>query len=114
MATLKKADLTTAEDGSWYTIAGAGGDPQEWVEGVEQLLEDKGIGKPVAWYQCTGADVNEHAGDSVRPNDQFQEDLTFLLFPLEGLHVGKLAMFKLAMQDRWFDDIVQNMRGFAE
>lgn len=114
MVLLKKADLVTAEKESWYTIAGAGGDPQEWVDGVEKLLAEEGIGKPVAWYRSTGKDVNAQAGSGVCPNDQFQESLAFLLFPLTGLHVGKLAMFKLQMQDRWFDDIVDNMRRSAD
>lgn len=110
---IKKADLTAAEAGSFYTIVGTGGDPQEWVDGVEKLLAEKGIGKPVAWYQTTGLDINEHANPPQWQN-AFQSDLSVLLFPLDGLAVGKLAMFKIAMQDRWFDDIVQNMRGFDQ
>ena len=31
-----------------------------------------------------------------------------MAFPLDGLDVNKLAMFKLQMRDRWFDDIVDN------
>lgn len=104
---LKKADLTTAYEGSWYMIAGCGGPLQEWVGGYEDLLKEEKIGKPVAWYQTTGADVNAFAGDNDNP---FSDDTACLLFPLEGLHVGKLAMFKLRMQDRWFDDVIDNMR----
>lgn len=106
---LKKADLTVAEEGSWYTIIGAGGDPQEWVDGVEELLAEAGIGKPVAWFEATGEEVNAHIRPS-RPDDTFDPGLLFLFFPLDGLDVGKLAMFKLRMQDRWFDDVVQNSR----
>ena len=40
--------------------------------------------------------------------------LTFLLFPLTDLNTGKLAMFKMRMQDRWFDDIINNMRAMGE
>lgn len=32
-----------------------------------------------------------------------------LMFPLDGLNVGKLAMFKIRFGVRWFDDIVDNM-----
>jgi len=109
MTELKQANLKEAEAGSFYTIVGAGGDPQEWVDGVEKLLAEEGIGKPVAWFSTTGEAVNNHANPP-DPKDAFQPDLTFLLFPLDGLHVGKLAMFKLQMEDRWFDDIVDNMR----
>lgn len=42
-------------------------------------------------------------------DDPFRDDLTVLTFPLDGLHVGKLAMFKLTMEDRWFDDVTDNM-----
>lgn len=30
------------------------------------------------------------------------------MFANDGLVIPKLAMFKYAMQDRWFDDIVDN------
>lgn len=107
MRTLVSQDLQAAYDGSFYTICGAGGDAQEWVEGYEKALEHEGIGKPVEWLQTSGACINLFAGDN---HDPFSDDLNILLFPLEGLEVGKLAMFKLAMQDRWFDDIIDNMR----
>lgn len=102
-------DLAKAYDGSYYTIEGAGGDLNEWVEGYEGLLAEEGIGKPVEWFTTTGAAVNLYAHPS-NPNDLYKFDLTFLMFPLDGLDIGKLAIFKIKMQDRWFDDIVQNMR----
>lgn len=101
--------LQAAKDGSFYTIIGAGGDPAEWVKGYEDLLEKEGIGKPKQWFTTTGAAVNSLAGVHDGPR-AFQLDLTFLLFPLDGLHVGKLALFKINMMDRWFDDVVDNMR----
>ena len=30
------------------------------------------------------------------------------LDPLAGLYMGRLAIFKILMSDRWFDDIVDN------
>lgn len=99
--------LEKAYEGSFYTILGAGGDLQEWQDGYEKLLEDNGIGKPTEWFQTTGAEINAFAGENDNP---FPDDLTCLLFPLDGLNVGKLAMFKLSMGDRWFDDVVDNMR----
>ena len=109
-STLGMADLAAAEKGSWYTILGVGGDPQEYVRGYEEMLVEQGIGKPKAWYKSTGADVNKYVGDDVLPRDQFQRSLNILVFPLDGMDVSKLAMFKLRMQDRWFDDVVGNMR----
>ena len=34
----------------------------------------------------------------------------FLAFPLDGLNVNKLAILKLQLGDRWFDDIVDNLK----
>lgn len=103
------SDLSVAMSGSWYTILGVV-NPQEYIDGYEGLLAEEGIGKPEAWYKTTGKDVNLFAGTAVAYDDQFPDDLTILMFPLDGLNVGKLAMFKLRMQDRWFDDIIDNMR----
>ena len=41
-------------------------------------------------------------------DNRYPDDITFLAFPLDGLDIGKLAMFKLKMGDRWFDDIIDN------
>lgn len=102
-------DLQQAYDGSYYTIAGAGGPLQDWVDGLTKLMKDEGIGTPTAWYTTTGRAVNEYAQPRSE-RDAFKDDLTFLMFPLDGLATGKLAIFKLQMQDRWFDDVVDNMR----
>ena len=103
---MKKADLQKAYDGSYYTILGAGGDLIEWIDGYEKMLKKRGIGKPVEWFMCNGKDVNEKF--SLFGDEQFQNDLTILLFPLDGLNVPKLAIFKIKAGDRWFDDIIDN------
>ena len=41
-------------------------------------------------------------------DNAYPDDLTFLMFPLTGLNMGRLAIFKILMSDRWFDDIVDN------
>lgn len=114
MKTLTAPDLGTAAEGSFYTIRGVGGPLAEWLAGYEGLLEAAGIGKPQEWFQTTGAQVNFYAqvskGGPIRDQDQFQPDLGFLLFPLDGLDVGKLAIFRLRMEDVWFDDMIANMR----
>lgn len=107
------SDLARADAGSFYTIAGVGGDPQEWVDGYNDLLAKAGIGTPAAWYATTGAAVNRYAEHKARgflvDRDAFPDDITFLLFPLDGLNVARLPVFKIQMQDRWFDDIIANM-----
>lgn len=114
MKALTAAELDQATDGSYYTIIGAAGPLDEWLTGYEGLLAAADIGKPQEWFMATGNEVNRYLrrkkGGEVRPHDEFKPDLTFLFFPLDGLHVGRLAMFKLQMEDRWFDDIVQNVR----
>ena len=114
MKTLTARDLAVADDGSYYTILGCGEPLEEWVKGYEKILETEEIGKPTEWFQTTGASVNLYAttkfGVLPAARDLFKDDLTLLMFPLIGLHVGRLAMTKLFMSDRWFDDIVENMR----
>lgn len=108
------ADLKIAMDGSWYFIAGTGGDLGEWVTGYEGLMAEQEIGKPTAWWQTNGATVNgfaaQHKRGLIHRDDQFPGDLACLLFPLDDLSTGRLAIFKIQMQDRWFDDVIDNMR----
>jgi hypothetical protein len=106
---IDRADLPDAYQGWYYTIIGCGGDLQEWVKGYNGLLQDAGIGTPSRWLQTTGAEVNAFAGTIGAVNDPFKNNLTLLMFPLEGLHGGRLAMFKLQHMDRWFNDVVDNM-----
>lgn len=101
-------DLDDAEKGSYYTISGCGGDLQEWVDGYNQWLDEEGIGTPAEWFVTSGESINAYAGlDNTNP---YPPDLAVLMFPLRGLDVGRLAIFKITHEDRWFDDIVQNMR----
>ena len=97
-----------AYEGSYYTITGCGGDLKDWKDGYEQLLAEKKIGKPRAWYDFTGADMNAEYG--LTGNNAYPDDLRFLCFPLDGLDIGRLIVFKLIAADRWFDDIVDNNR----
>lgn len=100
--------LCRAYEGSYYTIVGAGGVLQEWKDGYSSWLQREGIGQVKDWVQFTGKDMNsefELTGDN-----RYPDELQFLAFPLDGLNVGKLAMFKIQMGDRWFDDIVDNLR----
>ena len=70
-------------------------------------MEKNGIGKPKTFYIFSGKLTNEFAGQN---GDPFKEDIIMLAFSHEGLNVGKLAVFKVGMGDRWFDDIIDNMR----
>lgn len=94
------------EKGSWYTITGCGGDLQEWKDGYQDLLNQEGIGTIQQWVEFTGADMNRYY--KLTGTNAYPQGIHFLAFPLDGLDVGKLSMFKLRMEDRWFDDIVAN------
>ena len=104
--TIQNEKLRKAYEGSYYTIEGTGGDLDEWKHGYEKLLSDNGIGKPSFWIDFTGKEMNEEF--HLTGTNAYPDDLHFLAFPLDGLDVGKLSMFKLRMGDRWFDDIVDN------
>lgn len=100
--------LDKAYKGSYYTITGTGGDINEWKKGYQDLLDKENIGKIKEWIEFTGEDMNSKYG--LTGDNAYDSGLHFLAFPLDGLDVGKLAIFKLKMQDRWFDDIVDNNR----
>ncbi|MDE6754470.1 MAG: hypothetical protein K2J82_07645 [Muribaculaceae bacterium] len=104
----REAIFKAAYEGSYYTILGCAGDLNEWTTGYGDLLERSSIGTPKEFYTFKGADMNEHYG--LTDNNAYNDDLTCLMFPLNGLDTAKLSMFRLRAQDRWFDDIVDNNR----
>lgn len=103
-----ETDFDKYYKGSYYTIEGAGGDLSEWVEGINGLFKELNIGQvnPEDFVTFSGSDMNDYY--NLTGTNRYPNDLTFLAFPLDGLNVGKLAMFKLRRGDRWFDDIVDN------
>lgn len=97
-----------AYNGSYYTIIGCGGDLNDWKNGYNKMLNEQGIGTPTEWIEFTGKDMNEVYG--LVGDNAYQDDLHFLSFPLDGLNIGKLAMFRMITGDMWFDDVVDNNR----
>ena len=106
LMTITNEKLKEAYAGSYYTITGAGGDLQEWKDGYASMMREQGIGTITKWIDFTGKDMNDEF--NLTGDNRYPDDLRFLAFPLTGLNVGKLAIFKLRMRDRWFDDIVDN------
>ena len=99
-------DLRTMEDQEGLILQGCGGDPQEWVDGINEMLTEAGI----------LLDGSKFANVS-----SFQHDgLTCLLFPFEGakLDMGKFAMWRLQTHDQfggtWLSDYVPNRLGGFE
>ena len=98
--------LKKAYNGSYYTIIGVGGNIDDWKNGYQKLLDEANIGKIKEWITFRGTDMNDLG--KLSNDNRYPDDITFLAFPLDGLDIGKLAMFKLKMGDRWFDDIIDN------
>lgn len=84
-------------------LQGCGGDPQEWLDGINGLLADEGILKDGSKFD--NCFVFEH------------ESHTNILFPFEGadLDMGKLAMWRLQTHEQfggtWLSDYVPNRLG---
>ena len=96
-------DLRHMTDEEGLILQGCGGDLQEWVDGINDLLTQDGI-------LLNGAKF-EHAAT-------FQHDgLTNLLFSFEGvqLNVGKLALWRIQTHSQfggtWLSDYVPNRLG---
>lgn len=102
----KKELFEKAYKGSYYTILGVDNE-KEYKEGYQKLLNELNIGKVKEWYSFTGKEFNEYY--NVTGLSAFRPGLHILCFPVEGLNINKLAIFKLKMQDKWFDDIVDNL-----
>lgn len=106
---LKEADetkLRELENASAFTIEGAGGDLNEWCIGLNEALDKNKIGQVTTFYTFSGELMNKVYG--LTGSNAYPDNFTFLCFMLDGLDIGKLAMFKLRFGARWLDDIVDN------
>lgn len=96
-------DLRTMEDQEGLVLQGCGGDPQEWVDGINGLLTEAGILLDGSKFE--NVSVFQHDG------------LTNLLFPFEDvkLDVGRLAMWRIQTHNKyggtWLSDYVPNRLG---
>ena len=96
-------DLRRMEDKEGLVLQGCGGDPGEWVQGINDLLAQKGI--LLEGTTFTHVSVFQNEG------------LTCLLFPFEDvkLDIGKLAMWRLQTHDTfggtWLSDYIDNRLG---
>ena len=96
-------DLRRMEDKEGLVLQGCGGDPGEWVQGINDLLAQEGI--LLEGTAFTHVSVFQNEG------------LTCLLFPFEDvkLDIGKLAMWRLQTHDTfggtWLSDYIDNRLG---
>ena len=93
-ATLQELSLT--QDG--LVLLGAGGDLQEWIDGITKMLKDEDIASDA--FEVTGAYKVTTIGG--------RADL-LLLFDWSTVTVGKLAIWRIAFGDcSWLSDYIPN------
>lgn len=100
-------DLRKMNDSEGLVIQGCGGDLQEWVNGINEMLTERGILQNESRFEKAYTFNNEK--------------LTCLLLPFDGVQfdVGKLAMWRLETRDvfggTWLTDYVDNkLNGFVK
>lgn len=99
-------ELRKMNNSEGLILQGCGGDLQEWVDGINDMLTENGILQNESRFEKAYTFNNEN--------------LTCLLFPFEGiqLDVGKLAMWRLETRETfgstWLSDYVDNrLNGFV-
>ena len=96
-------DLRDMEHQEGLVLQGCGGEAQEWLDGINDLLTQDGILQNGSRFETVK--VFQHDG------------LNNLLFPFENIQVdmGKLAMWRLqthgAFGGTWLSDYVPNRLG---
>lgn len=101
---VQAVDLRKMNGKEGLILQGCGGDPQDWVDGINQMLTEAGI--LLDNTKFTDVSVFEHEGH------------TNILFPFDDsvhVHTGKLAMWRLATHNdfggTWLSDYVENNLG---
>ena len=101
---ISKEQLRRMGNQEGLILQGCGGDPQEWLDGINQILTDEGILKKGARFE--EAYTFEHDG------------LTCLLSPFKegmAIEMGRLAMWRLQTHPHfggtWLSDYVPNRLG---
>lgn len=97
------------KDREGLILQGCGGEPQEWLDGINEMLTESKILLNGTKFKAENCCVFENEG------------LTCLLFPFSedvNLDMGKLAMWRLQTHEKfggkWLSDYVDNrLGGFA-
>ncbi len=103
ITTIDTNELRRMQDKEGLILQGCGGDPQDWLDGINELLmEEKILLNGSKFKDC-----------SVFKNG----DTTCILYPFENveLNMGKLAVWRIASHDTfggtWLSDYVPNKLG---
>ena len=102
--TISKDELRRMNGKEGLILQSCGGDPQEWLDGINGLLTDEGILKNGSRFENISVFQNG--------------ELTNILFPFEDgveIDMGKLAMWRLHSHEQfggtWLSDYVPNKLG---
>ena len=99
---IEESKLRTMNSEEALILQGCGGDPQEWLDGINNMLTEAGIL------------LN---GSKFENISVFKNGCTCIMFPLDNaeLDVGKLAMWRLETHEQfggtWLSDYVPNRLG---
>lgn len=104
--TISKEEMRHKEGKEGLILQGCGGEPKEWLEGINELFTKEGILRNgTKFTECS----------------VFQDgDLTCILFPFENveLDIGKLAIWRIKTHGTfggtWLSDYVPNRLGGFE
>ena len=98
-------DLRKMDGQEGLVLQGCGGDPQEWVDGVNELFIEAGILLDGSTFRTENVSVFQH------------DRLTNMLFPFENvkLDMGRLAVWRIQTHEifggTWLSDYVPNRLG---
>ena len=105
-------------------VTGAGGEPQQWSDGIDGLLKNGEIVtgdapsfSKVAVIKGNKLDVSDEElafqpKMNILDRDQGRTDLLLVFNPAVQVNVGKLAMWRLRFGDiMWLEDFVRICRG---
>ena len=90
ISTVTTDDLRRMNGKEGLVLQGCGGDPQEWLDGINELLTEEGILKNGSKFENISVFQNG--------------EITNILFPFEdGLEIdmGKLAMWRLCYHEQF-------------
>lgn len=92
---------STGKEG--LVFLGCGGDLQEWISGINEVLNEEGIGQGTFEEKFSEVNVTQSTGG--------RTDLTFVFCLEPKLDLGRLAMWRLRFgQCSWLSDFVVNYR----
>ena len=100
ITTITADELRQLQDQEGLILQGCGGEPQEWLDGINDLLTNEGILLNGTRFQ--NCSLFEH------------NNLTCIMFPFEGvdLNIGRLAMWRIQTHGNyggtWLSDYIPN------